>query len=67
MDDRRSKTAGSGNAAAAGRRERLAAALRENLRKRKAQARSRTDANPVAEENDDGAATVDEATRRPRR
>ena len=41
MNDRRSKTAGSGNEAAA-RRERLAASLRDNLRKRKSQARSRS-------------------------
>lgn len=55
MDDRRGKTAGSGSEAR-GRRARLAAALRDNLRKRKTQARSRSEAvaDTVAAAPEDG-------------
>lgn len=62
MDDGRSKIAGSGRGAD-GRRERLAAALRDNLRKRKTQARSRSEtvADTAAAAPDDGLPTASPA------
>lgn len=52
---------GAGKAAKAGKQERLAARLRENLRKRKAQSRARAGSEPGKGETGKGEAGPDEA------